>query len=539
MALLTITRGDLFLKLQYKITIFMTIILVVVIGGIGFLTYEQVQDTVETQMGNNAMDLAVTMASMDIIQETLGTTKDYRVIQDAVEKLRKKTRFQYIIVMDMEGIKYSYPYENALGKKYRSGGEKRVLDTGEAYVSADRNELISAIRAFAPIYYNGQQVGAVLVGLLTDTVYKEINTYLFNFKLTLALGLLVGIVGAWILSYTIKRTIFGLEPREIALLLGERDLVLHSLKNGILAINQEGKITFFNKAAREVFGFKNKDEGKDISEFNYTYTKQIMDVLKAGESIYNEEMKISPGKTLLCSHKLLKNHKDEIIGVVSSFQDLTEVKQMAEELTGIKKITSALRAQNHEFMNKLHTISGLMQLEEYDKAIDYISYISRQRNEILGVLSKRIKSAHISGLLLAKYNKAMEAKIYMEIDPSTSIKEIPKSITEDEICSIIGNLIENAMDELVKGENGKIIVKLSSDKDGLKICIKDNGPGISKEMRESIFDRGVTTKKGNRGLGLSIVKEIVDCAGGTIKLIQDNGTIWDIFIPMEGEKSDD
>lgn len=517
----------------------MSIILIVVIGGIGFLTYEQVQDTVETQMGNNAMDLAVTMASMDVIQETLGTTKDYRVIQNAVEKLRKKTRFQYIIVMDMEGIKYSYPYENALGKKYRSGGEERVLETGEAYVSADRNVLISAIRAFAPIYYNDKQVGAVLVGLLTDTVYKEISAYLFNFKLTLALGLLIGIIGAWVLSYTIKRTIFGLEPREIALLLGERDLVLHSLKNGILAINQEGKITFFNKAAREVFGFKDKDEGKDISEFNYTYTKQIMDVLETGESIYNEEMKISPGKTLLCSHKLLKNHKDEIIGVVSSFQDLTEVKQMAEELTGIKKITSALRAQNHEFMNKLHTISGLMQLEEYDKAIDYISYISRQRNEILGVLSKRIKSAHISGLLLAKYNKAMEAKIYMEIDPSTSIKEIPKNITEDEICSIIGNLIENAMDELVKGENGKIIVKLNSDKDGLRIYIKDNGPGINKEIRESIFDRGVTTKKGNRGLGLSIVKEIVDCAGGTIRLMQDHGTIWDIFIPKEGGRSDD
>lgn len=517
----------------------MAIILIVVIAGIGFQTYRQVQDTVENQMGNNAMDLAMTIASMDIIKENLGTTKDYRVIQNTVENLRKRTRFQYIIVMDMEGIKYSYPYENALGKKYRSGGEERVLETGEAYVSADRNVLISAIRAFAPIYYNGKQVGAVLVGLLTDTVYKEVSTYINRIYITLVAGLLIGILGAWILSYTIKRTIFGLEPKEIALLLGQRDLVLHSLKNGILAIDQEGKIILFNKAAKEFFGFEDKDKDENIFNYNFTFIDQIMEVLKTGDSIYNQEIKICPSKTLLCGHTLLKNHKEEIIGVVSSFQDLTEVKQMAEELTGIKRMTSALRAQNHEFMNKLHTISGLIQLEEYDKAVHYISYISQERKEISRILNDKIKNAHISGLLLAKYNKAAEAKIFLEIDPASNLTEIPKSINADDVCSIIGNLIENAIDELVKLEDGKILVKLNSDNEGLRIWIKDNGPGISKKIRDSIFDRGITTKIGNRGLGLSIVKEIVDCANGTIKLLQDGGIIWDIFIPMEGGKGYD
>lgn len=524
------------MKLQYKITLFMTIILTFLIGGIGFLTYEQVQDTIETQMGNNAMDLAMTIASIDTIRETLATTKDYRIIQDTVESFREKTRFQYIIVMDMKGIKYSYPYENGLGKKYRSGGEERVLETGEAYISADRNVLISAIRGFVPIYYNGEQVGAVLVGLLTDTVYKEISVYLFNFKLTLALGLLIGIIGTWALSYTIKRTIFGLEPKEIALLLGQRDIILHSFKNGILAVDQEGKIIFFNKTAKNILGLKDDDKGRNILNFDSALTRQIIEVLNEEESIYNCEIKICPGKTLFCSHNLLKNHKNETIGVVCSFQDLTEVKQMAEALTGIKKMTYALRAQNHEFMNKLHTISGLIQLEEYDKAIDYISYISKERKEISGILSNKIKNAHISALLLAKYNKATEAKISLEIDPDSNLIEIPQSITEDEVCSIIGNLIENAIDELVKFENGKILVRLRSDDEGLTIRVKDNGPGISKEIKGNIFDRGVTTKEGNRGLGLNIIKEIVDCAKGTIELTEDEGTIWDIFIPMEGEK---
>lgn len=519
------------MKLQYKITIFMTLMLIVVVGGVGVLTFKQVENTIENQMENNAMDLAVTIASMDIIKETLATTKDYRVIQDKIESFRHETRFQYIIVMDMEGIKYSYPIEYDLGKKYISGGEERVLKTGEAYVSADRNVLISAIRAFAPIYHEGEQVGAVLVGLLNNTVYEEIGPYIFNFWKTLLVGLIVGVICAAVLSYNIKKTIFGLEPKEIALLLGQRDNIIHSLKNGIMAIDEKGKIILLNKNAKDILGLKDEDVGKNIYDLNLAYTKQLSEVLENGESIYNEEVKINLRKVLLCSHTIMKDHRNEIIGVVSSFQDLSEVKRMAEELTGIKKLTNDLRAQNHEFLNKLHTISGLIQLEEYNKAIDYISDLSDRRHEILGTLTYKIKDAHLAGILLSKYNKASESKIEMIIDPSSNLTVIPDTVTVDEVCSIVGNLIENAIDELVKIENGKLYIKIDSDADGLRIIVKDNGLGIKKEMRDKIFKKGFTTKVGNRGYGLNIVKKIIDEADGIIELNSDKGTSWNVFIP--------
>lgn len=521
------------MKLQYKITIFMTLMLIAVIGGVGILTFKQVENTIENQMENNAMDLAVTIASMDVIKETLATTKDYRVIQDKIESFRHDTRFQYIIVMDMDGIKYSYPIEYDLGKKYISGGEERVLETGEAYVSADKNVLISAIRAFVPVYYKGEQVGAVLVGLLNNTVYEEIRPYMFNFRMALVLGLIIGVICAAMLSYNIKKTIFGLEPKEIALLLGQRDNILHSLKNGIMAVDENGNIILLNKNAKDVLGFKDSDVGKNISNFNLAYTRQIAEVLESEESIYNEEVKLSSRKILLCSYTIMKNHRNETIGVVSSFQDLSEVKRMAEELTGIKKLTNDLRAQSHEFSNKLHTISGLIQLEEYDKAIKYISELTERRHEILGTLTYKIKDVHLAGILLSKYNKATESKIEMIIDPSSNLTVIPETITVDEVCSIVGNLIENAIDELVKVKNGKLYIKINSDENGLKIIVKDNGLGISEEIKEKIFKRGFTTKSGNRGFGLNIVKKIIDGAEGTIELKSDNGTCWEVTIPMK------
>lgn len=520
------------MKLQYKITIFMTLMLVTVIGGIGILTFRQVENTIEHQMGNNAMDLAVTIASMDVIKETLATTKDYRVIQDKIESFKHDTRFNYIIVMDMDGIKYSYPIEYDLGKKYISGGEERVLKYGESYVSADKNVLISAIRAFVPVYYEGEQVGAVLVGLLNNTVYEEVRPYIFNFQLTIAIGIIVGIIGAAALSYNIKKSIFGLEPKEIALLLGQRDNILQSLKNGIMAVDEKGNIILLNKNAKDVLGFKDSDVGKNISNFNLAYTKEIMDVLESKESIYNEEVRLGPQKILLCSHTIMKDHKNEIIGVVSSFQDLSEVKRMAEELTGIRKLTNDLRAQSHEFSNKLQTISGLIQLEEYDKAVKYISDLSERRHEILGTLTYKIKDVHMAGILLSKYNKAAEAKIEMKIDPNSNVTALPKEISADDVCSILGNLIDNAIDELVKVKDGKLYIKINSDANELKIIVKDNGMGISEDIRDKIFLRGYTTKSGYRGFGLNIVKKIVDAAEGAIELKSDSGTCWEITIPM-------
>ena len=198
---------------------------------------------------------------------------------------------------------------------------------------------------------------------------------------------------------------------------------------------------------------------------------------------------------------------------------MTKVKQLAEELTGIKKLAEALRAQNHEFMNKLHTISGLIQLGEYEHAVQYISDTARTRQDVLGILINRIKDPIIAGLLLAKYNKAAESRIVMEFDPDSTLSNIPEGVTPDEIGSVLGNLIENALEVLIGHEGARIKIKIYEYGEHLNIEVCDNGPGIPDSIRDRIFEKGVTTKEGSRGFGLSIVKRLIDEAGGHIRFI--------------------
>ncbi|AKA67701.1 sensor histidine kinase [Clostridium scatologenes] len=205
---------------------------------------------------------------------------------------------------------------------------------------------------------------------------------------------------------------------------------------------------------------------------------------------------------------------------------------MAEELTGVKKMAWSLRAQNHEFMNKLHTIAGLIQLEEYNEALEFISDIAKVRSNISNILTDNIKDASLSALLLSKYNKAEECRVKLQIDENSKLKKLPEGMISDEIISVVGNLIENSLDEVKNDGTGIIYVKIAEDGHLLSIKIKDNGDGIPVEYRKKIYEQGFSTKEGQRGHGMYIVKKIIDEYNGTINFDVDEGVSWNIIIPM-------
>lgn len=516
------------MKLQYKIAIFTTFIIVIVVASIGVLSNKQMESTLKQQLGKNTMDLAVAISSLDVVKDNIDTIGGDVRIQQAVETIRLKTHVQFIVVMDMKGIRYSHPLPENIGKKFTGDDNKRVLTTGVSYISENKGSLGPSIRAFVPVYKGGEQIGAVCVGVLTGWVNQELWSNEQKFIPFLIIGLFLGIAGAVILSYNIKKKILGLEPAEIAMLLSEREAIIQSVNEGIAAFDLKGKIIFFNQAAKDMLKLDGESSGAVLFSGE--------DALAISEPIYNREIKIRQGITVICNYYPLRNNNANTTGVVVSLRDMTKVKQLAEELTGIKKLAGALRAQNHEFMNKLHTISGLIQLEEYDNAVNYISEVAKTRQDMLGILTYNIKDSAVAGLLLAKYNKAAENRIILDIDPDSRINSLPENITIDEIVSVIGNLIENAMEALIGQDGARIRVKIYENNQTLNIEVSDNGPGIPCSIQDKIYERGITTKNGQRGIGLSIVKKIIDEARGDIHFIVDKGTRWYVSIPLRRKK---
>jgi two-component system CitB family sensor kinase len=513
--------------------IVMTTVIILVIGFISLVANHQLKASMEQHMGSAASDLAVVIANLPDLGQMLAEQRDDGSIQELIENLRILTRYQYIIIMDMEGIQYAYPYDSGLYKPYKNGGEDDVLKDGRAYISADNNELISAIRAFHPIHYKYEQVGAVLVGLLTDEVQKENEAHRENIEYALVIGMVLGVILALYLAMDIKKSIFGLEPKEIALLVSERELILHSIEKGIIAIDQNGEVLICNKKSQMMLNLP-MDDKCSVDHLSQTpIYNYMLDAMIRETDIKNEQLFLPNQTRILISLCLMHNSSNQVIGAVASLENLTQVRALAEELTDYRHLVDSLRAQNHEFMNKLQTISGLLQLGEHEEVLDYIDTLASKNSRLNHLLSEHIRDNKIAGLLLTKYALFSENKIDFIIDQDSLVDGLPAELNAEEACSIIGNLLENAMDAVGQGEQRKIVIFIDSNQDHFIMEVYNSGPPVDEAILERIYEKGFSTKGKNRGYGLYLIRSIIENAEGIIDYVYDEGVRWYVNIPRD------
>ena len=312
------------------------------------------------------------------------------------------------------------------------------------------------------------------------------------------------------------------------------------MHEGIIAIDQDMYITIFNMKASQILGVGAEPAqyiGKNI--FDVLPDTRLPEIVDNGQPVYNQEIYVN-------KHSILSNRipivvAGKTVGAVAVFKDLTEVKQLAEELTGVKAFVQALRIQTHEYKNKLHTIAGLLQLGHNQQALEYLSQVKVQHDQVTKFLNERIRNENISGLLLSKISRGNELGIQVIIDEESKLTRFPEQLDHHDFVLIFGNLIENAFDALIAVEQDYKEITLSiDDNDGiLAILVCDNGIGIPTTDLEKIFDNGFSTKaKENRGIGLYLIREIVQKGNGTIEITTElnKGTTFMITFELEGDK---
>lgn len=327
-----------------------------------------------------------------------------------------------------------------------------------------------------------------------------------------------------------KKQMFGLEPHEIARLYVERTETFNAMHEGIIAIDKENTVTIFNKKARQILGVEGDDFiGKKI--YHILPDTRLPEILDYNEPVYNKELFIN-------QHSIMSNRvpievNNETVGAIAIFQDRTEVNKLAEELTGVQEFVQALRIQNHEHKNKMHTIAGLLQLGHYDQALAYIVKVKEQQDDITNFLDERIKNQNISGLLLSKINHGKELGIEVEIDMNSQLSYLPETLAFNDFVILLGNLIENAFDALlnVEREEKHVLISIDQDEHTLSILVEDNGAGIPNDKLEQIFQNGFTTKaQKNHGIGLYLIDGIVKKGNGTIDVSSTPGEGTSFFI---------
>lgn len=515
-------------------------ILIAVLAG-GALVVERFTAQLEKEMGMRAIAIARTLAQMEDIRQNVGRPDGAKVIQPLAERIRLATDVAYIVVLDNNGIRYSHPLQDRIGRKFSDPDLARALTTGDDYISPAVGVVGPSVRAFVPILTEEgtRQVGVVVVGILTPTIHSVLRTIRLELYYALAFGLLVGLLGSLYLARRIKRGMFNLEPEEIARLLEERIAILQSINEGILAVDSEARITLVNEAAQRIIGTANA-LGRPVHEI--IPESALPRVLATGRPEYNQEMLIN--QVVVVTNRIPIRVKGRIVGAVASFRDKTEVQRLAEELTGVKKFIEALRVQNHEHMNKLHTIAGLIQLDRHQDALDYIFRVTAEQQELTQFLARNVQDYGLAGMLLGKYSRAREMRIELVIDRASHLQELPPHIDSSAMVIIVGNLLENAFEAVrqLTAERRLVYVGLFDEPGTITITVRDHGPGVPPEEREKIFLPGYTSHGvEGRGLGLALVKRYVDLAGGTIRVddAPGGGAVFTVTIPRREEGNSD
>ena len=494
---------------------------------IGHATRDGVKDT--------ALAVARTLADSPEVRRALAGEPHQSGIQPLAQAVRARNDLLFAVVTDMQGRRYSHPNDRLVGQRF-IGEDLAPALAGKENVAVNHGVLAQALRVFTPVYDdNHRQIGVVVVGISLDKVDDEVSQSRWRMLWSGLFSALVAAVGVACLVRVLKRLLLGLEPWEITSLFQQRQAMLQSLKEGVMAVDARGGVTVINHAARQMLlstssGRPGDDAGHGV------LVENLRDVLASGQPLQDRELGCN-GRLLLINIVPVRS-QGAVIGAISTFRDKTEISQLMQRLDGMVNYVDALRATSHEFMNKLHVILGLLSMKSYDQLERYVLQTAQTYQSDIGNLQHQIKSPVVAGFLLGKMNRARECGILLRIADETQVPDNPNQQQVAVLVTAIGNVIENALDAMRDQGEGEITLLMHYQNGQLSAEVSDDGPGISAENIEAIFAKGFSTKGENRGVGLFLASQQLEELGGAISVESEPGVFTQFFVhlPWDSER---
>tara|TARA_R100000322_G_scaffold132674_4_gene88589 strand:+ start:1467 stop:3089 length:1623 start_codon:yes stop_codon:yes gene_type:complete len=532
------------LKLKTRMILALGLVGALQTGLIGGFAGYYLSESLYDEIGQRALMVAKTVATVPDVIEGV-QDRDSDALMALSGRLAATNEALFIVIGDQNGMRLAHPDPARIGRSMAEDDDDKgliALVEGRGYVAVAKGSLGLSMRGKAPIIVpgTGEIIGIVSVGYSLDQVLGTIQRYNLVLYTVVGLMLLASVFAAIIISARFKRAIFGLEPEQIATLFQERDATLQSVREGIIAINRDGIITTFNRTATETLGLSPDTalSGQHISEI--LPENNLLATLASGEPAFDQEVWLR-GRQMIVN-RLPVRQSGEITGVVASFRLRDELDQVSRKLTRIQQYADTLRSQTHEYSNKLHTIAGLIQIGAHDRALALIGSEASDHQALIHLLLEAVPDPVLAGCLLGKYNRAREMGLRLEIDPDSQMTDLPDTLPRDQLVSVLGNLIDNALEATrqEKGEGGRVSLSMTDLGRDLIFEVEDQGPGVPPEQSELIFQRGVSSKAGgDHGIGLYLVKRFVDRWGGsvTIESLQGGGSRFTLYLAKQASQT--
>ena len=516
-------------------------IIAVVLVGVGSVSLTQAQGDFRRTEGSRVLAAAENMAARALLRQALETA-DVQVGREraaaVAESVRSLSGASFVAVVDRDGtIVADTADPGRIGERTTGADDPASGGTalqGRASVG-DRTGGGRTVVATVPVFSAeddraGGLLGAVAVGQEYPTLLEYLRSAVPNLLTYLGLAGGLGIAGSLLLARRVKRQTLGLEPREIRGLVEHREAMLTGIKEGVLALDPHDVVTLVNAEAHRMLRLPPDCVGRPLAEL--ALEPRLVDVLTDREG--HRDAVVFVAERILTLNRMPVSVRGTAVGSVTTMRDLTELRQLRRELGVTRQTTEGLRAQAHEFANRLHTISGLLELGEYEEVLRYVKRLGSATQELSAAVTSAVDDPALAALLIAKASLAAERGIRLRIAPSSRLGMLDDQLSED-LATVVGNLVDNALDAIGPLGGGEVEVEVVEDAALVRVEVRDSGPGVAPELVEEVFTRGFTTKAaggGQRGFGLALTRTICVRRGGSVSVRNDEGAVFAALLPL-------
>ena len=479
------------------------VIAVVVLAGSALALFDARRDGDEAAR-EQVVGIATALADSPSTAQAIESGTATAILQPVTEAVRTNTDIAFITIMAPDRTRYTHTDPEQIGGKYIGTIDPALR--GETFSEVYTGTLGPSIRAVAPVRDgSGRIVGLVSAGILQTSLADRWRSQWPTIAAISVAALALSLAGVWVIRRRLLRQTHGLRPDELRVMYEHHDAILHSVSEGLIVLDRNG-VALVNDEARRLLALPpGPVDRADLPEFLRTYAPGARD-----------EVHVTADRVLVVNRSHVA---DARTSEVVTIRDRTELQGALGELGSLKVLTDTLRSQAHEAANKLHTIVTMVEMGRPDDAVQFATEELALSQQLVDRLSSAVGEPALVALLLGKTAQADERGIELTITEDTRLPsnsdEVP--LTGQEMVTVVGNLIDNAMDACDR-EDPWVEVTVQMLDDTLTLRVADSGPGMDPDTFAKAMQRGYSTKgeSDHHGLGLALVSQVVKRHNGIL-----------------------
>jgi len=468
-------------------------------------------------------------------------------LQPYAEALRKTTGVNFVVIMAPDGTRWTHPEPGQIGKTYLGhiGPALQGRVHSETYVGT----LGSSVRTVVPVYDGKKITGLVSAGITIQKISEQARKQVAGLLGVAGAALALGGIGTYVINARLRRHTHGMNAAELSHMHDYHQAALHAVREGLMMLDGQRRIALFNDGARELLGLDDGAVGRPVAELGLP--APLLGALLASEPRV-DEVHLTADRVIVVNTSPVVGAKQR--GTVVTLRDHTELQALSGELDSERGFTQALRSQAHEAANRLHTVVSLIELGRADEAVDFATAELELAQDLTDRVVGAVGEPVLAALLLGKAAQANERGVELVLTEDSRIDDgvLPPSLPPRDLVTILGNLIDNAVDAASEAATGwggdplgpgpvsgrplraRVAVTARADHDELLLRVADSGAGIDPADADEVFRRGWSTHGAGRGLGLALVKQAAHRSRGTVTLAQgpDGGAEFTVRLPL-------